>query len=418
MPVYSICHGSRALLVRIAEEAMTPTLADRLGLLPRLDRTNARNASIPCKVCASPAPFFDVVDFNKCGGFYCFGPSGVAVHYHRCNECGFLFTPFFDNWTSEDFRRFIYNADYTLVDPDYVSIRPISVAGQLARLLDGHQDARILDYGAGRGVFAERMAALGFRRVESYDPFSIPTRPRGRFDIITCTEVIEHIPSPLAAFEDMQSLLMDQSCIILGETLQPPDICTVRGNWWYVAPRNGHVSTFADRTLFAATSRLGLIFHRGAGLHLFHTAELGRLADVARFFGPAVACYRLSAPADEPADGFHGVEGSPGAQFRWTATDTITWRITVPSGPRRVVQVSVPYSHESRRGFAAACTLDVGGYVAPVAIRESAIFAEAPDIAPGPIVVTLRTPELRTPPRDKRQLGLAVEAASANSTLG
>ena len=198
---------------------MKPTLEEHLAALPRLNRANTYATAIPCKVCGQPAPFFDVVDFNKCVGFYCFGPAGVTVHYHRCDACGFLFTTFFDDWTQASFHRYIYNDDYALVDPEYAGNRPTRVAEHLAQLLEGQKDARILDYGAGGGVFAKRMVELGFRHVESYDPLSLPSKPTGRFDIIICNELIEHIPSPLRALEDMRSLMMDHSCIILGETL-------------------------------------------------------------------------------------------------------------------------------------------------------------------------------------------------------
>jgi hypothetical protein len=78
-------------------------------------------------------------------------PEGSCGHVH--DAFGFLFTPFFDDWTHDDFRRFVFNEDYTIVDPDYVDRRPTQMAEQMARLLNGYQDARILDYGAGRGVF-------------------------------------------------------------------------------------------------------------------------------------------------------------------------------------------------------------------------------------------------------------------------
>jgi hypothetical protein len=389
---------------------LTPELADRLASLPPLDRANARAAAVPCKICRHPAPFFDVVDLNKCAGFYAFGPAGVPVDYHRCDECGFLFTPFFDDWSEDDFRRFIYNDDYVLVDPEYAAIRPVMVAEHLAQFLDGRQDARMLDYGAGSGLFADRMAELGFRNVASYDPFSMPTMPSGRFDIITCTEVIEHIPSPLAALEAMRPLLTDHACIILGETLQPTDIGAIRGNWWYVAPRNGHVSTFADCTLAAVAGQLGLIFHRGAGHHVLRTPGPGPLAEMAERFGPAMACFRLRAPAEAQAAGFHGLEVAAGQRYRWSATDALTWPVMVPPGPLRLVQVSIPFLHESRRGFADACRVDVGDGAASVSVREAAIVAEAEDVAPGSVAVTLHTPVLLRPPSDPRHLGLAIEA--------
>jgi 2-polyprenyl-6-hydroxyphenyl methylase/3-demethylubiquinone-9 3-methyltransferase len=390
---------------------MIPALVSRLLSLPALNILNLGTSSIACKICQRPAPFFDVVDFNKCAGYYCFGPANVRVNYHRCPECGFLFTPFFDDWTEKDFSQFVYNDDYGLVDPEYQSIRPTMVAEHLAQVLYGFEDARILDYGAGSGLFAKRMAELGFFRVESYDPFSIPARPAGHFDIITCIEVIEHSPKPVAMLQDMQSLLTGNGCIILGETLQPIDINTVRCNWWYVAPRNGHASTFADRTLATVAEQLGLIFHRGASYHVLRKPPVGPFAEMAERFGPAILCFRLRAPAEETAAGFHGLEGIPGQQFRWSAADSLTWRVTVPEGPSRRVQVSIPYLHESRRDFAGTCRIDVGSTSASVALSESAIFAEADGVAPGPVHITLWTPELTEPTTDPRRIGLAIEVA-------
>jgi hypothetical protein len=262
------------------------------------------------------------------------------------------------------------------------------------------------------------LTELGFKCVESYDPFSLPVLPSGQFDLITCTEVIEHIPSPLTALQEMQSLLSQNGCIIIGESLQPPDIAELRGNWWYVAPRNGHVSTFADRSFAALAELLGLVFHRGGGHHVLRTPGGGPSADLAEKFGPALACFRLRAPASGAAVGFHGLEQMSargldqisGQSFRWSATDTVTWEISVPAGPRRLVQVVVPYVHEARHGFANACRVDIGDRSAPVAIRDSAICAEVDAVPPGTVLVTLRTPELLQPPRDPRSLGLAIQA--------
>jgi hypothetical protein len=136
---------------------MNSMLAFQLSLLPRLNRSNGFAGAVPCKVCDSPAAFFDVVDFNKTTGGYVFGPSGVSLPWHRCEHCGFLFTPFLDDWTPDDFRRFVYNDDYILLDPEYLSTRPRAMAGHLSQLLAGFEGARILDYGAGANVFATRM---------------------------------------------------------------------------------------------------------------------------------------------------------------------------------------------------------------------------------------------------------------------
>src|SRR5215471_14636686 len=68
-----------------------------------------------CKLCGGFSPPFDSIDFYK----YCsptnpfaFGFAGVHVDYRRCQDCGFLFTSFFDDWTAEEFAAYVYNTDY------------------------------------------------------------------------------------------------------------------------------------------------------------------------------------------------------------------------------------------------------------------------------------------------------------------
>ncbi len=403
----ALLRGTKQASVAAGDESAAAVLG-RLARQPRLHAGNAAATAIPCKICGRPAAFFDVVDFNKCVVFYPFGPSGVTVPYYRCDECGFLFTPFCDTWSHDDFARLIYNDDYLLLDPEYLSHRPLHDAELMARKLAGFESARILDYGAGKGRFAERMAELGFRGVASYDPFSIPRRPQGRFDIVTCFEVIEHIPSPVAALADMQSFLFDHGCIVLGEALQPPDIDRVRGNWWYVAPRNGHVSTFADRTLVALAEQQGMVFHRGNP----HALTRGSaFAELGERFGRPLACFRLAAPGMRRPGEWHGAERDGTGRFQWTEAAALTWRVTAPPGAPRQLQVMVPFVHESRPGFAAECTIEIDGCPAVTSVREACVFAESAAAARGEIAVTLRTPGLAGS-AEGRPLGLAVKVAA------
>jgi hypothetical protein len=383
---------------------LDPSLASYLSLLPRLSRDNALVAAVACKLCGSPALFFDVVDFNKSTGGYAFGPSGINVPWHRCDVCGFLFTPFFDNWSPEHFAQFIYNEDYVLVDPDYLSARPKGMAVHIARLLCGFEGVRILDYGSGTNLLGQDLREFGFAHVESYDPFSSPTRPPGPFDLITCVEVIEHSPSPLAILADMRSFLVEDGCILIGESLQPADIDHIRCGWWYVAPRNGHVSTFAARTFATLAERTGLIFHRGAGhRHMLRAGE--RFAELAARFGPSLAYFRVGAPGFWPAKGFSGVEGAPGRQFQWTADVEIVWTVDVPQNHPRV-QIMVPFLHESRNGFAGNCVVEVNGKALTTTVQDRSIFAETEPLGAGKALIVLRTGSLTA--TLGRSIGLAI----------
>jgi SAM-dependent methyltransferase len=385
---------------------MDPTIAGQLMRLPSLDRANAWASALACKVCGKPSPFFDVTDFNKCVGAYRFGPAGIGVPWHRCDACGFLFTGFFDDWSPDDFRRWIYNDDYIKIDGEYLEIRPRRVAERWAAMLKGHEALRILDYGGGTGVFAERMRQLGFANTEAYDPFSLPVRPSGAFDIITCIEVIEHVPQPSEMLADMRSFLHAEGCIVIGESLQPPTIDQMKCNWWYVAPRNGHVSMYADRTLAILADRTGMVFHRGnEGPHVMRLGE--RFRSFADGLGTALSAFRLGAPGQPGAPGFSSVEGAPPEdRFQWTRETEISWHISVPGVGPRAVQILLPFTAEARPRFAAECTLRIAGRVVRPDVRGRSLFKEIPNVSAGEVEVSLSTPDLKS--ANGRDIGLAL----------
>ena len=68
----------------------------------------------------------------------------------------------------------------------------------------------------------------------------------------------------------------------------------------------------------------------------------------------------------------------------------------------------VPFSHQSRGGFAAGCKLSIAGNAVTTTIGERSILAESGPIDPGEIEVVLRTPELKGAGGDGRTVGLAI----------
>jgi 2-polyprenyl-6-hydroxyphenyl methylase/3-demethylubiquinone-9 3-methyltransferase len=201
----------------------------------------------PCKVCAAPAAHFGAIDFNRSCEDHkrgpLFPPAGVDVHYYRCGACGFLFTDSFDDWPDAEFQRLIYNADYSKVDPDYREHRPMGNAAAITReYYANRKKLRILDYGGGNGLLSELLQSAGFARAQTYDPFTpaFRERPRERFDVISSYETFEHLPDPCAVFASLIDLLLPGG-VVLFSTLVVPASCGA--DWWYIAPRNGHVSS-------------------------------------------------------------------------------------------------------------------------------------------------------------------------------
>ena len=248
----------------------------------------------PCKICGGESPLFGVVDFHKS----CIevqnkrtSLSGIPIYYRRCKGCGFLFTDAFDDWSVEDFRTHIYNTDYQFVDPEYLDTRPIGNAGVVEKFWGELKDKiRVLDFGAGNDVMCATLRANGFTTAVSYDPM-VPERaqrPEGKFDLVTCFETIEHVPDPIASLGAIIDCASEPGLIFYSTLVQPDDIEVSRLSWWYVGPRNGHVSIFSRQALALAWGR-----------HGYKTVSLSPCAHIAFRTLPAYMAH-LQGLADRP----------------------------------------------------------------------------------------------------------------------
>jgi hypothetical protein len=219
-------------------------------------------ASQPCKICGGPATLYGVVDFNKTCHIGS-GPlplCGVPVYYRRCADCEFLFTDALDDWSVEEFRTHIYNDEYQAIDPEYAQVRPQSNAGLIEKFWgELRTTLRVLDYGGGNDALCTSLRAKGFTTAISYDPIvpEYSCRPEGKFDLVTCFETIEHMPDPVAGIASIVESAADPGMIFYSTFTQPKDFDIFGVSWWYVGPRNGHVSIFSKRSLAAAWARHG-----------------------------------------------------------------------------------------------------------------------------------------------------------------
>lgn len=214
--------------------------------------------------------------------------SGIAVYYFLCDTCGFCFAPAFRDWSQEDFRRKIYNDDYIRVDPDYAQRRPDSLAAMLLGLLpDLPAAARHLDFGSGNGGLTRRLRDAGWHSV-AHDPFDprSPTLLEGSpFQLVTAFEVLEHAQDVRQLGRRLSSLLADSGLLVLSTLLS--DGFLKRGrrmDWWYAAPRNGHISLFSTDSLrrILANSGLQCAIYPSLGVHFAWRSLPGWAAHVTR----------------------------------------------------------------------------------------------------------------------------------------
>jgi Methyltransferase domain len=218
---------------------------------------------LPCKICDGAAALYGVVDMHRpCETPGVVRPplSGVPIYYRRCAACGFLFTDAFDDWGMDQFKTHIYNDGYLAFDPDYAIQRPSNNAKTIAGLWSAHRsDMRVLDYGGGNDVLCAVLRANGFREAVTYDPM-VPQhshRPEGKFDLVTCFETLEHLPDPISGIAQIVECVAEPGAVFYSTLTQPADFDKHGMSWWYVAPRNGHISIFTKQSLVVAWGRHG-----------------------------------------------------------------------------------------------------------------------------------------------------------------
>jgi 2-polyprenyl-3-methyl-5-hydroxy-6-metoxy-1,4-benzoquinol methylase len=294
------------------------------------------------------------------------------------------------------------------------------MATTLAADLRGCENMRILDYGAGSGEFENEMRIRGYPNVASFDPYSSSSSrraPDGLFDIIIMSEVVEHSPKPLEMLSQVCNRLSPSGSIIISQSLQPNDIERIRGNWWYIGPRNGHVCFFSERTFMLMAAKLGLTYYRGRH-QLYGFARPTLAFPVARALnrlGRSVHQLEIELLASNRDEkNWHSLEQAEGRDFRWSKTSEISWpRVPFAELPTTVV---VPFLLEIREGFAGECVIAVDRQPLNTTVHKKGIIARV-GVGTGIHSVQLLTPVPLVPKamrggHDDRPLGLAVIANS------
>jgi hypothetical protein len=255
--------------------------------------------SVACKLCAAETTLFDVVDFGRQCSYavYPDGLAGVAVYYRKCSRCNLIFTDFFDHFTPEQWARHVYNSDYIKIDPEYLDVRPRANVAVAQSATQGWWSPASIgcDFGGGSGLMAKELTRRGIR-FDCMDPFGetfLSAKP-GQYSLVTAFEVVEHLPDPLGSFAEIAGLASKkQSLIVMSTTLN--DVVSRPGDlikWWYAAPRNGHITLYAEESMRFLAQKHGFEYARIRGLHLMGRnialAPIGRrilLAKIKRKLG-------------------------------------------------------------------------------------------------------------------------------------
>ena len=192
--------------------------------------------------------------------------SNTLIEYYKCEKCGSITSPEMLNWPTEKFSSEIYNEEYFRYDPDYLGERPKIWANMLSSL--NYKKIKHLDYGSGSGLLSKNLKLSGWNTC-SYDPYSSKTKPEGKFNFITAIEVFEHSTNIRNTILDIKKYLDRDGIILFSSVLVDSSI---NSDWWYIMPRNGHISFLSKLAIINLAKEYSLFFSSfNKGIHLLQT---------------------------------------------------------------------------------------------------------------------------------------------------
>jgi len=174
------------------------------------------------------------------------------IDYYYCKNCEFMFMD--DEKIvppEQEQKRYLAHIN-TPDDTEYVDMlkRFIEIS-----IKPFHKNiTTALDFGSGPGpVLSMLLKKMGFE-VDIYDIYFAPQKVyRGKtYDLITCTEVLEHVKNPLEILKELKKHLNPGAILAIMTLFHPveglsPANASVFNNWWYRRDPT-HISFFRPET--------------------------------------------------------------------------------------------------------------------------------------------------------------------------
>ena len=190
----------------------------------------------------------------------------------KCENCDFHWLTNSGRWIEEAYDKSICISDTGIV------IRSIFMSKFALLFLSLSQiNSKILDWGAGSGLFVRLLRDQGFS-CEGYEPYSPsplaeafchrkdPLKKKKFYNIVFATEVLEHVDEPGKLIDQIldnsQNLIFTTQLISKNQNVK---------NWWYVANELGqHISFQTEKSLktFCKTRALHYAFNSKLGIHI------------------------------------------------------------------------------------------------------------------------------------------------------
>jgi 2-polyprenyl-3-methyl-5-hydroxy-6-metoxy-1,4-benzoquinol methylase len=158
--------------------------------------------------------------------------SQMQWDFYYCKECEFFFKDSKHYLESEEEKKVYNNHNNTIEAPGYVEMFEVFMQNTFKPYLKSIKN--VLEFGCGPGpVLATLLEQKGLH-VSRYDKFYFPQKvyENSKYDLITSTEVLEHIDKPLEIFDFFYKHICDGGYLAIMTQFHPnsPELFF---KWWY-----------------------------------------------------------------------------------------------------------------------------------------------------------------------------------------
>ena len=180
--------------------------------------------------------------------------SDAEREYYRCSCCDLIFVPR-EYHLSEIDQRARYDSHNN--DPGDLRYRNFFKQLLVPLLAILPSNSYGLDFGSGPGPTLSLMLEECGHNVDLYDKFYAQNDAvfQNRYDFITTTEVVEHLPNPLKDLEALVKILQKGGILAIMTEIVSPQLDFTN---WYYKNDPSHVCFYSEKTFFYLANLLGL----------------------------------------------------------------------------------------------------------------------------------------------------------------
>jgi len=187
---------------------------------------------------------------------YCIEDEKKGFRYYRCNLCGFIALDAKQRVDSIREKEQYDQHNNGFNDTGYVEMFEDFIAQAIAPYSVNIKSA--LDFGSGPGPVLCKLLEKRGLKVDIYDLYYAPEKVYSErsYDLITSTEVFEHLSKPMEVLEELVSHLNPNGYVVL-MTKFPPKEDKEFLNWWYRRDPT-HISFFTPKSFEIMAQKVGL----------------------------------------------------------------------------------------------------------------------------------------------------------------